>query len=794
MKNTRIEAILPLSYMQQGLLFHHLSSKSDQGFLHVECTITGDMDKQIWERAWNSMSKRHSVMRTSIRWEGLDKPLQIIQAERGIDFEYMDWYSYTDIEIANKLDSLKIDIKKNGAPLQKGALATLYLIYVAEKRYILLWPSHHILIDGWSSHIIINDTINTYNSLYQGKEIVLETLPSQKAYLNWVKIQEEQPAKEFWSKRFDNFTTANFFNTNQQESLAVIPEIIKTKLAPDESDSLTAYAREIKVTKNTIVQGAWALLLSHYFKSRDIVIGTTVSGRSGDFPNIHLMSGMFMNIQPVRVQISENKPLQQWLVQLQTQQQEARNYEHMSLDEITASFAWPPGRPLFDNLLIFENYPVANPSTGALRITEMRSGLTSTFPVTLVSIPGDAIAFSLTYLPNIVDKAIAEWLVISLGVIIKVLVIEKTQDYHELLSKLEPPSLPVNTAYPNSRQNQEAYVAPKNEVELKLVQIWESVFGTSPIGVNDNFFELGGKSLMAIRMFATINKKLGWKLSPTSILEHPTITALAHFKSTSGPQPGIAWKNLVPIRASGTKNPLFCLHAGGGHVFFYSPLARHMNSDRPVYGLQPSGIFGKDKMHESIEEMARDYVAEIRKVQPEGPYNLLVYCFSTALGLEMANLFSEAQQESNLIVMDTMTDQDQLLTKQRFSMRLKGFLKRLSKNPLRVFHSMISDRIDTHIAPLLRAWFGNREVKNSENIRRHLQKLYNNYTWITYKGEIKLILTTKAHDSFNAELVRSWNEVAMGGVKTEYTQGNHRSIFEEPEVTHAARAVEKCCV
>jgi hypothetical protein len=241
-------------------------------------------------------------------------------------------------------------------------------------------------------------------------------------------------------------------------------------------------------------------------------MGTTVSGRSGEFPNLHLLSGMYMNVQPIRVQLSGNKPFPEWFTQIQAQQQEARKYEHMSLDEITETIKWPSGRLLSDSLLIFENYAVAYPTDGQLRVTEMRSGLTSNFPVTLVIIPGDQISFSLSFFPDVVNRHISEWLLAGLKIILNELVVENRRDYNAVRLKLEIPPRPKEISEKSvADKSLDTYLAPTNEIELKLVQIWESVFGTSPIGVNDNFFALGGKSLMAVKLFTIINQQLDWK-------------------------------------------------------------------------------------------------------------------------------------------------------------------------------------------------------------------------------------------------------------------------------------------
>ncbi len=794
-KQPKIEAIYPLSYMQQGLLFHHLSSEWDQGFLHLECILKGTLDRITFENAWQQISYRHPILRTTIEWEALEKPVQITHGHKPMVFSYHNWTKHSEKQREVMLANLKEENRESGAHLKTGPLSHIILIKIKEEEHILLWPCHHLLIDGWSSHSILREVFELYGALTQEKEVSFDTLPSQKAYLNWLKELRDEESKTFWQDYFESFDLPHLFNSANLRLNIVQPERYRLQLSQKLTADLSMVAKENKLTVNTILQSVWSCLLGVYFETDDIVFGTTVSGRSGDFPNIHLLTGMFMNVQPVRIKSKEGSALFEWMNTVQTKQLKARSYEHQGLDKITEQINWPGGQNLFDNLLIFENYPITDTSSQAIRVENVKSGITSTFPLTLVIIPGDRMEFKLSVLPEIIDETLAKWILSGLEQILSKLVRDKPQTIGELKSVLKAPAKPIFFKETKHGAGLEKhYVAPRNEVELKLVQIWEAIFGRDKIGVHDNFFDLGGKSLMAVKMFVNINKNLEQKFSPTTILEFPTISEIGELILGEKKLVTSDWKNLVPIRASGFKRPLFCLHAGGGHVFFYSPLAAYMDEDRPIYALQPSGIFGEDTFHQSIEEMAKDYVTEIRKVQTKGPYNILVYCFSTALGLEMSKLFADRGETSNLIVMDTMTDQDQLLTKQRFMMRFYGFLNRLSKNPFQVARYMIGDRIEGHLKPLWIQLFGNAEQKNTEKIRIHLEKIYNNYHWETYPGEINLILTSKADKRFNEELIRSWSLVATGEVKVTYTKGSHRSIFEKPEVVFAAEAVDKCCV
>ena len=339
-----------------------------------------------------------------------------------------------------------------------------------------------------------------------------------------------------------------------------------------------------------------------------------------------------------------------------------------------------------------------------------------------------------------------------------------------------------------------SYSAPKNQIELVLVEIWEHLFGINYISTTDSFFKLGGKSLLSVKMFTLIEEKFGIKLPPTTLLEFPSIQQLAKVIETKGSTQSVTWKYLVPIKTKGEKAPLFCIHAGGGHVFFYKSLADAIDAQRPVYALQPLGIFGEDNKHQSIQDMARDYANEISQVQPEGVLNIVVYCFSTAVGLEMASYLKSKGRETHLIVADTIAEHRLLLDKERLFIRTTAFLKRFFSNPFKALNTMIGYRILFYLKPIRIKLFGNEVEKNTENMRLHLVDLFNAYKWGTKIDNVSLVLTEKGDKRYNNEIVRSWKPIVEREIQVETCKGNHNSFFDAPDVLHTAKAMESVII
>ncbi len=792
-KKPKIKAIFPLTYMQQGLLFHHLINKDDQGFLNVVCVLNGSMNLSLFEEAWNQTVRRHDVLRTTVHWRDIEKPVTIVHHERTISLTYFDWSESTRQDNDKKWEELQDVTFRKGVNFENGPLLTFTLVNCGNYEHRLLWPTHHLLIDGWSSQIILNDFLIIYDALIKGQEPLLAVLPSFKSYLNWIDKKNMAEASAFWSSSFENFKDVALFGDSSQAADGIIPLSSSLKLSSGESEKLRLLARACKVTLNTLVQGAWSILLGRYFHTDDVTYGVTVSGRSADFPNIQLLTGMFMNVQPVRSLLNTEVKLSDWFQDIQVRQHKARNYEHVNLDEIASFIEWPEARPLFDSILIFENFPLAQSENTVLKMVDYKSGITSTYPVTIAVVPNEEILFTISASPDVVDRKSFSWLIENWKTLMSnILMVDQGETLQDLLV-----SIPF---FENSKsaKNQEAkkikdnteYVAPRNETELELVKIWEHLFGRSSIGIKDDFFSLGGKSLLAAKMFAIINKRMKVHLLPTTLLEHKTIGSIASLLTAGADSNSPSWKNLAPVRAKGTKPALFCVHAGGGHVFFYNLLAKYLSTDRPIYALQPSGIFGNESMHNDIEAMAQAYSREIQIVQPKGPYNLMVYCFSTAVGLEMSRILKSGGFETNLIVMDTMAEQRHLMTKTRMKMRLSGFFKRMLNNPSKVVGTMFADRYNMYLRPQWVKLFGSVEQKNTERIRLHLFDIYTKYKWQPHRLDIKLVLTKKADKRFNMEYIRSWEEIALDGVEIIETLGDHRTLFDEPDVQMVAKTID----
>ncbi len=212
--------------------------------------------------------------------------------------------------------------------------------------------------------------------------------------------------------------------------------------------------------------------------------------------------------------------------------------------------------------------------------------------------------------------------------------------------KVDRKALPGPRAEDYCRQQD--YVPPRNPVEQRLADLWQEVLQVRPIGVTTNLLELGANSLQIARAFVKMSKAFGRDLPLALVFQAQTIERLAAILRPGNSQ---AFPTLVAVQPNGRRVPLFCVHGGAGTALYLHKLASYLGQDQPVYGLESEGLDGRRIQRRTVEEMAEHYVAEIRKVRPQGPYLLGGYCFGGIVAYEMARRLTEAGETVELVAL-----------------------------------------------------------------------------------------------------------------------------------------------
>ncbi|HEU4871498.1 MAG TPA: amino acid adenylation domain-containing protein, partial [Pyrinomonadaceae bacterium] len=412
MSNTDIEDILSLSPIQKGLLFHSLYAP-DAGvyFQQVNCVLRGNLDLQAFREAWQQSINRHAILRTSFFWEDLEEPVQVVNREVTLPIELEDWSKLPDSEQQARLrDFLEAD-RRRGFELSSAPLLRLALMRLDEERYRLVWSHHHLLLDGWSIPLLLKEVFTVYEALCSKKPVQLDQARPYRDYITWLQRQRLEEAERYWREKLRGLKspTPLALGAGREARAEGESEYREQRLQLNaaETAELNAVARRHQLTLNTMVQGAWGLLLSRYSGERDVLFGTTVAGRPAELSGVEQMVGVFINTLPMRVQIDEKERVSEWLQGLQAEAVEMRQYEHSPLVEVAKWSEMPRGTALFESLLVFENYPVNSNGSPASPERNGKSAIPTiedisyyrrvNYPLTMVVVPREELKLSLSY-------------------------------------------------------------------------------------------------------------------------------------------------------------------------------------------------------------------------------------------------------------------------------------------------------------------------------------------------------------------------------------------------------------
>ncbi|MFE7610156.1 amino acid adenylation domain-containing protein [Streptomyces celluloflavus] len=419
-----VEDVFRLTPMQQGMLFHRLMDPaSDAYFNQLALPVEGVGDPRAFAAAWQGVVDATPALRTAIVWDGLSDPVQVVHRRAELPVELLDWRAHSPEERERRLRRLLAEDRARGLDLSVAPLSRITVVRTAEESVLLVWTSSHLLLDGWSTSVVFAAVGRVYAAVRAGREVPEVATRPFRDYLAWLAEQDGEAAGTYWRERlagYDAPTPLPYDRRPSQAHRAQSSEPVSFALDTATSRLLGDVARRYRVTMNTVVQGAWALLLSHHSGTRDVVFGATVSGRPAELPGVESMVGLFINTVPVRARIEPGRPLGEWLGELQAEQLEARPYEHAALSRIQSLSEVPSGTPLFESIVVFENYPLQDGGSAehGLRIGAGEALDTNTYPLALTAHHDDRLHCEVGYDPQLFDAATARALARRLEVLL----------------------------------------------------------------------------------------------------------------------------------------------------------------------------------------------------------------------------------------------------------------------------------------------------------------------------------------------------------------------------------------
>ncbi|MFE9635253.1 amino acid adenylation domain-containing protein [Streptomyces sp. NPDC006463] len=398
--------VLPLSPLQEGLLFHALYDEhaADVYTVQLIFDLAGPLDAAALRAAAEGLLRRHPNLRAAFRYEGLSRTVQIVPHEVALPWREADLSDRTDPAAQeSELAELLAADRAEKFDLTRPPLLRCALYRLGDGKHRFVMTKHHILMDGWSMPVLVRELFQLYAS--HGDDAALPRVTPYRQYLAWLDGQDKAAAEAAWAEALAGLGEPSLLTPADAPPPAAPPRHITVELTEELTTRLRDQARRHGLTLNTVLQGAWALLLSKLTGREDIVFGATVSGRPPEIPGIETMVGLFINTLPVRIELPAAEPLATALARLQSRQAGLMAHQHLGLTEVQRIAGHSP---LFDTIAVFENYPLdmagLQPDGSGLTLTDLQATDATHYALGVIaSVADDRLRMRLDHRPDLFD-------------------------------------------------------------------------------------------------------------------------------------------------------------------------------------------------------------------------------------------------------------------------------------------------------------------------------------------------------------------------------------------------------
>ena len=526
-----IEDIYPLSPMQT--LFYSANPGAVLSvFDHWHCTLRGTLNQPAFQRAWQETVRRHAILRSTVHGDGLVEPRAVVHRDVRLPWTIDDWratpaHAQTARWAAFVKDDLAKPLNLVEAPAMRFALVRL-----ADDTWKFLWSVPSLLMDGWSWPVVFRDASRLYESFSQDREPQLEPVRPYRDYLDWLGRQSTAETTEFWRDNLSGLREPTPVPTATPEQSRGGERHVRRsmRLSHDTTRSLQRAAREMRLTLNTLVQGAWAILLNRQSGSSDVVFGAAFAGRPTDLPGAESIVGPFVNNLPVRVTVDRDSTIGDFFADLHERLLRLNAHQFLPLMEIQRSSEMPWRHRLFDSVVVFQNYTVEESARRFgqdTAIEEFEAPIHSSYPVMLLAEPQDSLRLTVIYDREIIAaKTVEEW-GRDLELLMEQIPTSSTSRISELQDQLLPPVIARIPPRAGIRAELQSYMPPQTEMERRIAGVVQGLFELERVSTEENFFDLGGHSLLLVQLHRRLKDVLKVEFSIVTLFEYPSVRSLA---------------------------------------------------------------------------------------------------------------------------------------------------------------------------------------------------------------------------------------------------------------------------
>jgi amino acid adenylation domain-containing protein len=827
-------ATAPLSSSQRRLWFlDQLDRKSRAYTIAAAFHLAGPLDADALNLALQAVVHRHEALRTTFSFAG-EEPIQEIHPTMTVHLPTIDLQGVSEDELeAEVLRYAQAEARKP-FPLDRGPLIRATLLRLRRDRHVLLLTMHHIVSDGWSIGIFLNELLRLYDAFSTDKPAALAPLSIQYADFaiwerTWLQSEAVQAQLAYWQRQLAAAPPLLTLPTDRPRPAVETHQGARHSFALADAlgDALIRIGRPHQATLFMTLLAAWQALLSGYSGQTDISIGSPIAGRTN--AETEGLIGCFVNMLVLRSDLSGDPSFTELLRRVRQTTLDAYANQDVPFEQLMEAFH--PERslsysPLFQSMFVLQNTPLPNLAQSNLRVAPLDLPTeTSKFDLSLAIMETPAgLRGAIEFKTGLFERSTIEQMAGHFEAFL-----ESAVSNPDLpLSQLLPASLPTTPADPRvasaplsareaflaeieavraragvSRQPL-AYEAPRTETERILAQIYKELLKIDEVGIHDDFFARGGHSLLAVQLLARIRETFHIDLVQIelySVFESPSIAVLsglvdraaANSSASAGGLQPVSRSSLVALHTGEIDMPCFCVHPGGGHVFCYMTLANRLGAlGLSVYGLEARGLDGTQRPHVRIESMASSYIDAIQTVQAKGPYVFIGWSLGGLVALEMAQqLTMQGENVALLAVVDSYLVESAPPEGADEAMCLSIFMQDLATlhgRPMPALPDLPANLTrDERFAAMMHYAESTRLVPPDINLSQ-LHDHYNvfranigamiAYRAQPYAGRIQYFQAQQTKD----ERIAVWERVARGGLEKRTIPGDHYSILRSPHV------------
>jgi amino acid adenylation domain-containing protein len=401
MSTPRLRDVLPLSPLQEGMLFHaqYDDGGADVYAVQLILDLTGDLDPAALRRAGDALLARHLNLNAAFRYRKNGEPVQLIPDPVPFPLREHDLSQLTPAGRDTELERLADTERSTRFDLARPPLLRALLASDGQGAHRLMLTVHHLIADGWSMPILARELMGLYTDPQGGS---LPPVTPYRDYQLWLGRQDRAQARAAWAGELSGVDEATTVAPSGRRLATQLPEAITAELDEAETARLVSWARNQGVTLNSVVQAAWAVLVGSLTGRTDVVFGAVTAGRPGEVPGIESMVGFFINTLPVRVKLDPAATLAQTAAAVQRRQVSLLPHGYLGLAELQELTGLGE---LFDTVLVFENYPMPAggqlPIAPGLHLASAQGRDANHYPVSLLVVPGQRLTARFDYRPGL---------------------------------------------------------------------------------------------------------------------------------------------------------------------------------------------------------------------------------------------------------------------------------------------------------------------------------------------------------------------------------------------------------